>query len=91
MITQPQQQHLFFFLFFFFFKVDFSKLGSSQTKRVSAGGKREGTGCFCRTKEAEKESFLLLFFGGVVRGEGFSAKALEKRLPFVVRARMPLA
>jgi len=35
--------------------------------------------------------FLNFFLGGVVRREGFSAKALEKRLPFVVRARMPLA
>lgn len=32
----------------------------------------------------------LIFFVEVVRGEGFSAKALEKRLPFVVRVRMPL-
>lgn len=36
-------------------------------------------------------NFFLFFFLGGVRGEGFSAKALEKRLQFVVRARMPLA
>lgn len=33
---------------------------------------------------------LRVFFWSVGR-EGFSAKVLEKRLPFVVRVRMPLA
>lgn len=36
-INQPQEQHLFFFFFFVFLKVDFSKLGSSQTKGDGSG------------------------------------------------------
>lgn len=35
--------------------------------------------------------FVVVVAGGGVKEEGFGAKALEKRLPFVVRARMPLA
>lgn len=35
--------------------------------------------------------FVAVVVVGGVREEGFSAKTLEKRLLFVVRARMPLA
>lgn len=58
-INQPREQHLFFF---FLFKVDFSKLGSSQTKgdgaRRRAAGKG-GRGCFCRMKEGETAAFFV--------------------------------
>lgn len=54
---------------------------------------KEAGGYFCRMKKGEKAPnvFLVLVVAGWVRGEGFSAKALERRLPFVVRVRMPLA